>query len=131
VLLRKNIALPIDLYYRSGDNSVTATHRKPQLVTPGKDSSNTSSTQPQRSSKALETRRRNDMSKLYGFGAAIPRDQWIQRTVTTDPAPHIPFTNGIAYSPDTYPPMQKWEKVAWSFVAGFCGTVLVLVDYLG
>ena len=35
------------------------------------------------------------MNKQPKFGAAIPQDKWIQRTVTTDPNPRIPFSNGL------------------------------------
>jgi len=44
-----------------------------------------------------------------------------QRYAYRDPAPHIPFSYGPAYSPDTFPPMQTWEKVAWAFCVGAIG----------
>lgn len=50
------------------------------------------------------------MTKKPRFGAAIPQDEWIQRTVTTDPNPRMPFSNGIAGSTGTEPTMTKTER---------------------
>lgn len=66
------------------------------------------------------------MSKQHGFGAAIPKDQWIARTVTQDPNPRIPFSYGPKHSPDTFPSIQKWEKIGWSFAIGFWVAFLLL-----
>ena len=51
------------------------------------------------------------MKKLHGFGAAIPKDQWIQRTVNQSPRGYW-----VEY---TTPPMQPWEFVAWAICIGF------------
>jgi len=51
------------------------------------------------------------MSKLHGFGSAITKDQWIQRTVNQSPRGHW-----VEYAT---PPMQTWEFVAWAICVGF------------
>lgn len=47
-----------------------------------------------------------------------------QRYQYRDPAPHIGYG-------DEFPPMQHWEKVAWSMIVGFVGGFLVLGGYFG
>jgi hypothetical protein len=41
------------------------------------------------------------------FGAAIPKDQWIQHTINYDPHPNVPWAH---YGPQ---PMSRWQKLAW------------------
>ena len=65
------------------------------------------------------------------LGAAIPQDRWIQRTLTEDPNPRIPFSNGPANSPDTFPPMQPWEKIAWSTLTGLALGMIAFGNYAG
>lgn len=60
------------------------------------------------------------------FGAAIPQDQWIQRTTTRDPAPRIPFSNRIA-GMDTEPAMSVWERFFYAVAWGFALGVLLMV----
>ena len=56
------------------------------------------------------------MSKLYGFGSKIPKDQWIQRTVNQSPR-----GEWVEYAT---PPMQPWEFIAWAIIVGlFVGFV--------
>jgi hypothetical protein len=40
------------------------------------------------------------------FGAAIPKDQWIQRTINYDPHPTVPWAH---WGPQ---PMPRWQKIA-------------------
>lgn len=61
------------------------------------------------------------------FGAAIPREQWIQRTVSTDPFPRLPFSNGLAHSPATEPQMSGLAAFGYAVAWGFALGVLVLV----
>jgi len=69
------------------------------------------------------------MTKKPRFGAAIPQDEWIQRTVTTDPNPRMPFSNGIAGSPGTEPTMTKTERFLCGLVFGFAIGVIFLVPW--
>lgn len=62
------------------------------------------------------------------FGAALSKDQWIQRTVTTDPAPRMPFSNGPAGSPNTMPSMSRTERFLYSVAWGFAIGVLLMVS---
>lgn len=56
------------------------------------------------------------MSKLQGFGAAIPKEQWIQRTVNQSPRGYW-----VEYATQ---PMQPWEFVAWAICVGiFAGLI--------
>jgi len=64
------------------------------------------------------------------ISTTLPPDQWIQRTLSQDPNPRIPFTHGPA-SPDTFPPMQPWEKIAWSMIAGLVFGIVAFGDLLG
>ena len=50
------------------------------------------------------------------FGAAIPQDQWIQRTATTDPNPRMPFS-GIYYQDEIKMPF--FEHLIAGTVFGF------------
>lgn len=38
-----------------------------------------------------------------------------------DPAPRLHYG-------EEFPPMQTWEKVAWSFVVGICAGVVIFAD---
>ena len=67
------------------------------------------------------------MTKEPSFGAAIPKDQWIQRTATTDPNPRIPFCNGIVGAPGTEPTMTRTERFVCGLVFGFAIGVIFFV----
>ena len=56
------------------------------------------------------------------FGAAIPKDEWIQRTATTDPNPRMPFS-GIYYQDEIKMPF--FEHLIAGAVFGFAiGAIL-------
>ena len=62
------------------------------------------------------------MNKQPKFGAAIPNDEWIQRTDTTDPNPRIPFS-GIYYQDEIKMPF--FEHLIAGTVFGFAiGAIL-------
>lgn len=61
---------------------------------------------------------------LSKIGTTTP----FSRTADRDPNPRIPFSNGIAGSPDTEPAMTFGQRVAYSVVFGFAIGVLVLVS---
>ena len=56
------------------------------------------------------------MNKQPKFGAAIPKDEWIQRTATTDPNPRIQFS-GIYYQDEIKMPF--FEHLIACAVFGF------------